>query len=117
MGFLPANNPRGYHNELSSKMIKGLIAFAIIVILIAGLLFLFLSSSHSSLAFAAPKAIGAATPITVHITNPHGLRRISARIEQNGTSKTLAESNQPANRVTFWRVDRPPQDFHFTAGS
>jgi murein DD-endopeptidase MepM/ murein hydrolase activator NlpD len=98
-------------------MIKGLIAVAIIVILIAGPLFLFFSSSHSSLAFAAPKAIGTATPITVHITNPHGLRRISARIEQNGTSKTLAESNQPANRVTFWRVDRPPQDFHFTAGN
>jgi murein DD-endopeptidase MepM/ murein hydrolase activator NlpD len=98
-------------------MIKGLIAVAIILILIAGPLFLFFSSSHSSLAFAAPKAIGTATPITVHITNPHGLRRISARIEQNGTSKTLAESNQPANRVTFWRVDRPPQDFHFTAGN
>ena len=97
-------------------MIKGLIAVAIILILIAGPLFLFFSSSHSSLAFAAPKAIGTATPITVHITNPHGLRRISARIEQNGTSKTLAESNQPANRFTFWRVDRPPQDFHFTAG-
>jgi murein DD-endopeptidase MepM/ murein hydrolase activator NlpD len=97
-------------------MIKGLIAFAIILILIVGLLFLFLSSSHSSLAFAAPKAIGAATPITVHITNPHGLRRISARIEQNGVSKTLAESNQPANRITFWRVHAHPQDFYFIAG-
>ena len=98
-------------------MIKGLIAVAIILILIAAPLFLVLNSSHSSLAFASPlKAIGAATPVTVHISNPHGSRRITARIEQNGMSKTLAESNQPANRLTFWRVHSPPQDFRFTAG-
>src|SRR5215471_3653268 len=98
-------------------MIKGLIAGAIALVVIAALLILFLSSSHSSLAFAAPpKAIGAATPVTVHISNPHGARRITARIEQNGTSKTVAESNQPANRFTFWRVHTPPQDFHFNAG-
>jgi murein DD-endopeptidase MepM/ murein hydrolase activator NlpD len=98
-------------------MIKGLIALTIILILIAGPLFLFLSSSHSSLAFTSPpKAIGAATPVTVHISNAHGVRRITARIEQSGVSKTLAESNQPANRITFWRVHARPQDFHFTAG-
>jgi murein DD-endopeptidase MepM/ murein hydrolase activator NlpD len=98
-------------------MIKGLIAVAFVLILIAAPLFLFLSSSHSSLAIASPpKAIGAATPITVHISNPHGLRRITARIEQNGVNKTLTESNQPANRLNFWRVHAPPRDFHFTAG-
>jgi murein DD-endopeptidase MepM/ murein hydrolase activator NlpD len=98
-------------------MIKGLIALAIILILIAGPLCLLLSSSHSSLAFTSPpKAIGAATPVTVHISNAHGVRRITARIEQSGVSKTLAESNQPANRIAFWRVHARPQDFHFTAG-
>src|SRR5260370_39633838 len=96
-------------------MIKGLIAVAFILILIAAPLFLFLSSSHSSLAIASPpKAIGAATPITVHISNPHGLRRITARIEQNGVNKTLTESNQPANRLNFWRGHPPPPKFHFT---
>ena len=85
-------------------MIKGIIATAIILILIAVPLFLFLTSSHSSLAFSSPpKAIGAATPVTVHIVSPHGLRRFTARIEQNGVSKTLAESNQPANRLTHRR--------------
>jgi murein DD-endopeptidase MepM/ murein hydrolase activator NlpD len=98
-------------------MIKGLIAAAIILILIAGPRFLYLTSSHSVLSFASPpKAIGAATPVTVHISNPHGNRRIVASIEQNGMSKTLAETSQPANRLTFWRVHRPPQDFRFTAG-
>src|ERR1700688_3783833 len=113
----PANNPREYHNELLSKMIKGLIAAAIILILIAVPLFLFLNSSRSSLTFASPpKAIGAATPITLHIANPHGIRRFTTRIEQNGVSKTLLESNHPTNRFTFWRVHAPAQDVSFTVG-
>src|SRR5579862_4562890 len=98
-------------------MIKGLLAATVVVILIAIPLFLFLSSSHSSLAFVSPpQAIGAATPLTVNIQNSHGTRHISARIEQNSTSKTLAEANQPANRFTFWRVHAPPQRFNFSAG-
>ena len=98
-------------------MIKGLLAAAAIIFLIGIPLFLFLSSSHSSLAFVSPpKAIGAATPLTVDIRNSHGTRHISARIEQNGTSKTLAEASQPANRFTFWRTSAPPQRFNFSTG-
>jgi murein DD-endopeptidase MepM/ murein hydrolase activator NlpD len=98
-------------------MIKGILAVAVILLLMAVLLFLFLSSSHSSLAFTSPpKAIGAATPVTVHISNPHGARNVTARIEQNGVSKPLLESNQPAHRLTFWRVHAPPQDVRFIAG-
>src|ERR1700752_829405 len=98
-------------------MIKGLIAAAIILVLLAFPLFLFLNSTHSSLAFVSPpQAIGAATPVTVHIANPHGLRRFTARIEQNGASKTLLNADHPANRLTFWRMHSPPEDFHFAAG-
>jgi len=98
-------------------MIKGLIAVAIILLLIAVPLFLFLNSSHSSLTFVSPpKAIGAATPVNVHIANPHGIRRFTARIEQNGASKTLLDANHPANRLTFWRMHRPAEDLHFNAG-
>ena len=86
--------------------------------MIAGVaLALSIASLHSTLTFSPqPKAIGAATPVTVHISNPHGVRRITARIEQNGASKVLSESSQPARRFTFWRVHLPPQDFHFNAG-
>src|SRR5271165_3442688 len=98
-------------------MIKGLVAAAIILVLIAPPLLLYLTSAHSLLTFASPpKAIGVTTPVVVHISNPHGLRHITARIEQNGASKTLAESNQPANRFTFRRAHMSPQDFRFTAG-
>jgi murein DD-endopeptidase MepM/ murein hydrolase activator NlpD len=98
-------------------MIKGLTAAAIILILVAAPLFLFQTSSHSALAFVSPpKAIGAATAVTVHIVNPHGIRRFTTRIEQNGVSKTFLDSNHPANRFTFWRVHAPAQDVSFTAG-
>ena len=98
-------------------MIKGLLAAAIILILIAFPLFLLLTSAHSSVDFTSPpKAIGAATPVTVHIVNPHGLRRFTARIEQSGMSKTFLDANHPANRFTFWRVHAPAQDVSFPVG-
>lgn len=98
-------------------MIKVILGVAIVLILVAAPLFLFLTSTHSTVSFSSPpQAIGAATPITVHISNPHGVRWIGAHIEQNGVSKTLTESRQPPNRMTFWRSHLAPQDFHFTAG-
>jgi murein DD-endopeptidase MepM/ murein hydrolase activator NlpD len=78
---------------------------------------LVLLSSHSTLAFAPqPKAIGAATPVTVHVSNPHGARRLAALIEQDGTKTTLKESSNPPVRFGFWRAQEPDQDFQFTAG-
>jgi hypothetical protein len=78
---------------------------------------LYLLSSHSTLAFSPrPKAIGSATPVTVRISNPHGARRITAAIEQDGARTTLSESTNPATRIGFWRAQVPVQNFQFTAG-
>jgi murein DD-endopeptidase MepM/ murein hydrolase activator NlpD len=103
---------------IRTAMARFLIVVLFVVILIAlPVGALVLASSHSALAFTAPpKAIGAATPVTVHITNTHGLRRIAATIEQNGVTTPLTETTSTPNRLTFWRSHAPPQDFHFTAG-
>jgi len=97
---------------------KLVVAILIVLILIgipAGLLLLL--SSHSSVTFVQqPKAIGVTTPLTVHVTNPHGARHVIAAIEQNGATQTLLETDNPANRFNFWRAHLPPQDFHFIAG-
>ena len=78
---------------------------------------LVLLSSHSTLAFApAPKAVGAATPVTVRVSNPHGARRMAASIEQDGVRTTLKESSNPPSRFGFWRAQEPDQDFQFVAG-
>src|ERR1700736_2093392 len=97
---------------------KLVVAILIILILIgipAGLLLLL--SSHSALTFVQqPKAIGVETPVTIHVGNPHGIRHTTAAIEQNGSTQTLINTANPANRFNFWRTHLPPQDFHFIAG-
>lgn len=79
---------------------------------------LLLMSSHSELAFEpAPKAIGVETPITVRVTNAHGVRHVTAAVEQNGSSFTVFDSSSPAHRLLFWRAHEPPREIRFTAGS
>jgi murein DD-endopeptidase MepM/ murein hydrolase activator NlpD len=76
---------------------------------------LFFLSTHSTLAFdPAPKAIGEATPFSVRVSNPHGVRRVTAFVEQGDQRTVLSESDSPANRLTFWRAHDAPRDFQFT---
>ncbi len=97
------------------KIIALLMLVALIATPVGTLFFL---SSHTKLAFAPrPTAIGASTPITVHAANPHGLRRITAIVEQDGMRTTILETRNPADRVKFWLAQVPEQDIHFNAGS
>lgn len=103
-----------YQGEVSKGISVLILLFLAAGAAVAGLLVL---SSHSALAFdPSPRAIGQATPVTVHVVNPHGTRSITATIEQNGASMPLAETTEPANRLRFWQSKLAPQDFHFTAG-
>ena len=96
---------------------RGVFFFALLFGAIGAGVALYVMSGHSHLEFDhAPKAVGAATPITVQIANPHGARRITARLEQNGASTTLSEAETPSNRLTFWRSHLPPAAFRFTTG-
>ena len=66
------------------KIIALIMLLALIATPISTLFFL---SSHTKLAFAPqPQAIGASTAITVHVANPHGLRRFTAALEQDGVA-------------------------------
>lgn len=97
------------------KIIALLMLVALIATPIATLLLL---SSHTSVAFSpAPQDVGANTPVTVHIENPHGIRDFTASIEQNGATAVLDEIKRPADRFKFWRAQFPPEDIHFNAGS
>jgi murein DD-endopeptidase MepM/ murein hydrolase activator NlpD len=100
------------------KMAKAVIVLVLIVILLGGTAaVLFAISSHSSLSFDPPPAsIGAATPVTVRIVNPHGVRAITARIEMGGNSSAVEQVTRPATRFAFWRSHAAPETFRFTAG-
>jgi murein DD-endopeptidase MepM/ murein hydrolase activator NlpD len=97
------------------KIIALLMLVALIATPVGTLFFL---SSHTKLAFAPqPTAIGANTPVTVHISNPHGLRRFTAVLEQDGARTTITETRNPADRLKFWLAQFPEQDIRFNAGS
>ncbi len=76
---------------------------------------LVMSSSPSVAVNPAVKTIGVTTPVTVKIENPHGVRRVSAYLEQNGTQYPVYEQNSPAHRF-FWRRHQAPSSVTFEAG-
>ncbi len=99
-------------------MSKPVIAVLILaVLLLLPLAVLLLISGHTTLAFdPAPAAVGMVTPVHVKLTNPHGVRRVTAFIEQNGTRNAVQETLTAPSRLFFWRKHLPPADFAFTAG-
>jgi murein DD-endopeptidase MepM/ murein hydrolase activator NlpD len=96
-----------------------IIAFVMLLVLIATpISTLYFLSSHTKLAFAAqPKAIGMNTPVAVRVSNPHGLRRFTAILEQDGARTTIDEIRKPPDRLKFWLAQFPDQDIHFDAGN
>ncbi len=92
-------------------------AVVILAVVVAVLASLLLLSSGTTLKIDPPvTAIGVATPVQVRIENPHGIRRLTAVIEQDGVRRTVAETQEPAHRWTFWRSHQGPQIRHFLAG-
>jgi len=61
-------------------------------------------------------ALGQATPITVQVSDPHGVRRIFALVEQNGTQYAVWQESQPARRV-LWQRRVADSTWNFTAGT
>jgi murein DD-endopeptidase MepM/ murein hydrolase activator NlpD len=101
------------------KAMGKIIAFVMLVALIGTpIATLFFLSAHARLAFdPQPKNIGVNTPVTVRVSDPHGVRRFSASIEQNGTSTPLMETKNPSDRLKFWLAQVPEQAIRFNAGS
>lgn len=61
-------------------------------------------------------ALGAATPLTIQASDPHGIREVSVTVEQNGQSFSAFESKQPA-RPFFWQRNVPDGVWSFSAGT
>jgi hypothetical protein len=100
-------------------MTKFSVVLLVLLLILLGIPFAILQllSSHSVLSFTPlPKVIGIATPVTVRISNPHGARRITATLEQDGAQTTLKVASNGSTRLSFWRTKKPDQNFQFTAG-
>ncbi len=63
-----------------------------------------------------PSVIGQSTPIAVRVSAPHGVRRLSAVIEQNGTRFPVAGQSQPSRRI-LWKRHMSETAWEFAAGT
>jgi hypothetical protein len=61
------------------------------------------------------KTIGTSTPIEVQAANPHGVRRVTAWIEQDGSRFQIFQQQHPGH---WWRWPRnqPPTAVRFDTG-
>lgn len=74
-----------------------------------------LSTSTAVSISPAIQSVGIATPVTVHMINPHGERRLSAYLEQNGARYPVFEQTGPAHRL-FWPRHQQPRTISFLVG-
>ncbi|MGC2513535.1 MAG: hypothetical protein WA383_03370, partial [Terriglobales bacterium] len=51
-------------------------------------------------------ALGVATPLTLQVSDPHGIREAVVSVEQNGQRYSAWETKQPARRI-FWQQAVP----------
>jgi murein DD-endopeptidase MepM/ murein hydrolase activator NlpD len=55
------------------------------------------------------RVVGQETPVKVKLENPHGLRRVTAYLEQNGKREKVFETTQPARRFLIARGEQPQE--------
>jgi murein DD-endopeptidase MepM/ murein hydrolase activator NlpD len=96
--------------------VKRLLILPLVVVLAIPVILLVASSTPIVTFPSAPSAIGAETAIRVRIESPHGVRRITAAIEQNGARYPVFERSEPASRWLFWRRRQAASDVTFPAG-
>ena len=85
------------------------------LVAVAAIALLVMSSNTGLSVSPAVKSVGITTPVTVHLSNPHGVRRVSAFLEQNGARFAVYEQTAPAHRL-LWSRNEPPRTVTFEAG-
>src|SRR6516225_433286 len=93
---------------------KVLIALGVLVVI--GVVTLFAMSSGPVVKVdPSVKVIGLSTPVKAQVESAHGVKRVSAYIEQGGTRFPLMEQTSPSHRF-FWRRHQPAESITFEAG-
>ena len=61
-------------------------------------------------------ALGVATPLTLQVSDRHGVRKAVVSVEQNGIRYSAWETRQPARRI-FWQQGVPDSVWNLVAGT
>jgi len=97
-------------------MKKLLIAIPLLLVLFVGVAAYLLSTTPAVELKTPVTVIGHETPVTVHVASKHGVRRVTAAIEQDGKRHTVYETTEPTRRGVLFRGEQPPREFTFSAG-
>jgi len=96
--------------------VKFVALLAVLILVVGGVAALFFLSTGGTVEITpVVKTIGLSTPIAVKLSNPHGVRRVSAYLEQSGVRYPLYEQTAPSRRF-FWNRHVPSQAIAFQAG-
>ncbi len=91
------------------QKVKFTLVFVLVLLIAAPLLLLALSTeTHIAVTPAVP-TVGIDTPVHLVLTNPHGIRKLQAFIEQNGHKSTVLLQTKTAHRFLFTRYQVPPE--------
>jgi hypothetical protein len=88
----------------------------VVSVVLATALLLALSATPRIELPASVNTIGQATPITLQVSDRHGIRRIAASVEQNGVHYGAWEGTQPARRI-LWQLGLADTSWNFTVGT
>ena len=95
------------------EKVKIIIGAAVGLVVVVALLVL---STGTTLTVSPPvQTIGVSTPVTVEVSNPHGVRRVAAYVEQNGSQFPVYEESAPAHRL-IWQRHQPARRVSFEVG-
>jgi len=92
------------------------IAVVLIAILIVACAVLLGFSATPVIGLPPLTALGSATPVTIRVDDPHGVKHVSASVEQNGNSYSVFDFPQPSRRF-WWKRHEPAATLQFTAGT
>jgi murein DD-endopeptidase MepM/ murein hydrolase activator NlpD len=96
-------------------MRKVLFGFVVVVAVILALVWL--AGETPLVQLESPlKALGAATPVKVKVSDKNGVLYLRARVEQNGRSFPVFEKTVGGARWKFWRTRQPVAQVQFVAG-
>jgi murein DD-endopeptidase MepM/ murein hydrolase activator NlpD len=76
----------------------------------------FLSATPAVKLDPAVRALGMESPVRVEVASPHGIRRVTAWVEQGGKRYPVYEKTEPSRRVSLFRQNEPPRHIEFPAG-
>ncbi|MDE3165669.1 MAG: M23 family metallopeptidase [Acidobacteriota bacterium] len=92
------------------------VIIAVLLLAIVGTVALIVVSAPAKVSFEpAVQVVGASTPVRATIASPHGVRRITAAIEQGSARYPLLEQSFPSHRI-FIRRHQPDRTVSFDAG-